>query len=309
MNNKYLIVVVGPTASGKTALGIKLAKYFNTEIISADSRQIYKGLYIGTAQPTYEERSEIKHHLIDFIELDKKYTVKNFENDSLEIINKLFSSKDILLVVGGTGLYIDALCNGIDDIPNIPEEIESEVNILFKEQGKEKCIEELKKLDNNCNKHIDLNNPHRVIRALKVIKATGKPIYDFFGVKKNIRPFVPIFIGINLPKETLKDRIIIRTNNMIKNGLLKEAENFIKYKDCNSLQTIGYKEIYEYILNKKQNIENTINDIIIHTSQYAKRQMTWFKKNKNIFWLTKLNIEDVINYIEKYINRSENILK
>ena len=309
MNNKYLIVVVGPTASGKTALGIKLAKYFNTEIISADSRQIYKGLYIGTAQPTYEERSEIKHHLIDFIDLDKKYTVKNFENDSLEIINKLFSSKDILLVVGGTGLYIDALCNGIDDIPNIPEEIESEVNILFKEQGKEKCVEELKKLDNNCNKHIDLNNQHRVIRALKVIKTTGKPIYDFFGVKKNKRSFVTIFIGINLPKETLKDRIIIRTNNMIKNGLLKEAENFIKYKDCNSLQTIGYKEIYEYILNKKQNIENTINDIIIHTSQYAKRQMTWFKKNKNIFWLTKLNIEDVINYIEKCINQSENILK
>ena len=309
MNNKYLIVVVGPTASGKTALGIKLAKYFNTEIISADSRQIYKGLYIGTAQPTYEERSEIKHHLIDFIDLDKKYTVKDFENDSLEIINKLFSSKDILLVVGGTGLYIDALCNGIDDIPNIPEEIESEVNILFKEQGKEKCVEELKKLDNNCNKHIDLNNPHRVIRALKVIKTTGKPIYDFFGVKKNKRPFVPIFIGINLPKETLKDRIIIRTNNMIKNGLLKEAENFIKYKDCNSLQTIGYKEIYEYILNKKQNIENTINDIIIHTSQYAKRQMTWFKKNKDIFWLTKLNIEDVINYIEKCINQSENIHK
>ena len=309
MNNKYLIVVVGPTASGKTALGIKLAKYFNTEIISADSRQIYKGLYIGTAQPTYEERSEIKHHLIDFIDLDKKYTVKDFENDSLEIINKLFSSKDILLVVGGTGLYIDALCNGIDDIPNIPEEIESEVNILFKEQGKEKCVEELKKLDNNCNKHIDLNNPHRVIRALKVIKTTGKPIYDFFKIKKTIRPFVPIFIGINLPKETLKDRIIIRTNNMIKNGLLKEAENFIKYKDCNSLQTIGYKEIYEYILNKKQNIENTINDIIIHTSQYAKRQMTWFKKNKDIFWLTKLNIEDVINYIEKCINQSENIHK
>lgn len=309
MNNKYLIVVVGPTASGKTALGIKLAKYFNTEIISADSRQIYKGLYIGTAQPTYEERSEIKHHLIDFIELDKKYTVKNFENDSLEIINKLFPSKDILLVVGGTGLYIDALCNGIDDIPNIPEEIESEVNILFKEQGKEKCVEELKKLDSNCNKYIDLNNPHRVIRALKVIKTTGKPIYDFFKIKKNKRSFIPIFIGINLPKETLKDRIIIRTNNMIKNGLLKEAENFIKYKDCNSLQTIGYKEIYEYILNKKQNIENTINDIIIHTSQYAKRQMTWFRKNKNIFWLTKLNIEDVINYIEKCINRSENIHK
>lgn len=309
MNNKYLIVVVGPTASGKTALGIKLAKYFNTEIISADSRQIYKGLYIGTAQPTYEERSEIKHHLIDFIDLDKKYTVKNFENDSLNIIQKLYLNNDFAIVVGGTGLYIDALCNGIDDIPNIPEEIESEVNILFKEQGKEKCIEELKKLDNNCNKHIDLNNPHRVIRALKVIKTTGKPIYDFFGVKKNKRSFVPIFIGINLPKETLKDRIIIRTNNMIKNGLLKEAENFIKYKDCNSLQTIGYKEIYEYILNKKQNIENTINDIIIHTSQYAKRQMTWFKKNKNIFWLTKLNIEDVINYIEKCINQSENIHK
>ena len=184
MNNKYLIVVVGPTASGKTALGIKLAKYFNTEIISADSRQIYKGLYIGTAQPTYEERSEIKHHLIDFIDLDKKYTVKNFENDSLNIIQKLYLNNDFAIVVGGTGLYIDALCNGIDDIPNIPEEIESEVNILFKEQGKEKCIEELKKLDSNCNKHIDLNNPHRVIRALKVIKTTGKPIYDFFGVKK-----------------------------------------------------------------------------------------------------------------------------
>ena len=266
-------------------------------------------MYIGTAQPTYEERSEIKHHLIDFIDLDKKYTVKNFENDSLNIIQKLYLNNDFAIVVGGTGLYIDALCKGIDDIPNIPEEIESEVNILFKEQGKEKCIEELKKLDSNCNKHIDLNNPHRVIRALKVIKTTGKPIYDFFGVKKNKRSFVPIFIGINLPKETLKDRIIIRTNNMIKNGLLKEAENFIKYKDCNSLQTIGYKEIYEYILNKKQNIENTINDIIIHTSQYAKRQMTWFKKNKNIFWLTKLNIEDVINYIEKCINQSENIHK
>lgn len=301
MDNKYLIAIVGPTASGKTALGINLAKYFNTEIISADSRQIYKGLYIGTAQPTYEERSEIKHHLIDFVDVGKKYSVKNFETDSLEIINKLFSTKNIVLTVGGTGLYINALCNGIDDIPNIPSKIESEVNLTFKQHGKQKCVEELIKLDKNCNEHIDLNNTHRVIRALKVIKTTGKPIYEFFGIKKTIRNFKTIFLGINLQKKILEERIILRTNNMIENGLIKECENFIKYKDCNSLKTIGYKEIYKYLSGEEKNLQNTINEIIIHTRQYAKRQMTWFKKNKNIFWLTELNTGNAIEYIDKCI--------
>ena len=187
INSKTIIVIVGPTASGKTKLGIDIAKYFKTEIISADSRQIYNCLKLGTAQPTNEEINQIKHHLIDFVDVKDYYSVAQYEQDSLKILQDLFKNNDIVVIVGGTGFYINALCNGIDDIPEINKEINDLVDDLYQKEGLQKCVDELLKLDSKSGDFIELQNPVRVIRALKVIKNTGKPIYEYFNkTKKNV---------------------------------------------------------------------------------------------------------------------------
>lgn len=294
MSDKYLIVVLGPTASGKTAIGIEIARYYQTEIISADSRQIYKGLYIGTAQPTFTERTAIKHHLIDFVDLDRLYTVADYEMDSLNLLNLLFKNNNIVVMVGGTGLYIKSVCNGLDKIPDVPEKIRNEVELMYKEHGLNKCASELEKLDRFCYKHIDLNNKSRVLRALKVIKSTGQPIYSFFNKTSNNRDFKVIYIGLNLDKTVLLDRINKRVDKMITNGLVDEARKFIKYRNCNSLQTIGYKDVYEYLDNNTLNLENLMTNIKLRTRQYAKRQMTWFRKNKDIIWFKNHDLNNII---------------
>lgn len=295
MSNKYLIVVVGPTASGKTALGIDLARYYKTEIISADSRQIYKGLYIGTAQPTIEERSLAKHHLIDFVDLDRYYTVADYERDSLYKIKLLFETRDVLIMVGGTGLYINSVCNGLDEIPSVPYDIKNEVDLMYTGFGLSKCVDELKKLDCCCDKYIDLNNRNRVIRALCVVKATGRPIYSFFKKTDNKRCFKTVYVGLNLDKDILLNRINTRVDNMIKRGLVDEASRFIQYRHCNSLQTIGYKDVYEYLDNVlTMKLNDLIFNIKVRTRQYAKRQMTWFRKNKDIMWFDNLGSNKII---------------
>lgn len=298
INSKTIIVIVGPTASGKTKLGIDIAKYFKTEIISADSRQIYKSLKLGTAQPTNDEISQIKHHLIDFVDVKDYYSVAQYEQDSLKILQDLFKNNDIVVVVGGTGFYINALCNGIDDIPEINKEINDLVDDLYQKEGLKKCVEELLKLDSKSGDFIELQNPVRVIRALKVIKNTGKPIYEYFNKTKKKRDFNIIYVGINLDRDYLYDRINKRVDIMIDEGLVDEARNFIDFQHYNSLNTIGYKEIFNY-LNGKYSLKEAIDDIKLNTRHYAKRQMTWFRKNKDINWFENVDTDKIIQFLRE----------
>ena len=280
MNKKVLLVVVGPTASGKTKLAIELALKYNTEIISADSRQIYKDLIIGTAQPTIQEQRLVKHHLVNFVDLDATYSVADYEKDASRILNMLFNEHDVVVMCGGTGLYINAVCFGIDEIPNISQEKRDYVRSLYKNNGLDYCVDLLKQHDHECEKFLDIRNPHRVLRALEVILETQKPIREFYSSKKKSF-FEVIFINIDIEKEVLFKRIDLRVDEMIKNGLIDEVKRFEKYKKYNSLKTIGYKEIFEYLDNKKT-LEEAIEEIKINTKKYAKRQITWFKKvNKN----------------------------
>ena len=296
INSKTIIVIVGPTASGKTKLGIDIAKYFNTEIISADSRQIYKDLKIGTAQPTKDEISQIKHHLIDFVDVKDYYSVAQYEQDSLKILQNLFKNKDIVVIVGGTGFYINALCNGLDDIPEINKEINDLVDDLYQKEGLQKCVDELLKLDSKSGDFMELQNPVRVIRALKVIKNTGKPIYEYFNKTKKKRDFNIIYVGINLNRDYLYYRINKRVDIMIDEGLVDEARNFIDFQHYNSLNTIGYKEIFNYF-NGKYSLDKAIEDIKLNTRHYAKRQMTWFRKNKDINWFDNVDSDKIIQFL------------
>ena len=280
MNKKVLLVVVGPTASGKTKLAIEIALKYNTEIVSADSRQIYKDLIIGTAQPTIQEQRLVKHHLVNFVDLDATYSVADYEKDASRILNMLFNEHDVVVMCGGTGLYINAVCFGIDEIPNISQEKRNYVRSLYKNNGLDFCVDLLKQYDQECEKFLDIRNPHRVLRALEVILETQKPIREFYSSKKKSF-FEVIFINIDIEKEVLFKRIDLRVDEMIKNGLIDEVKRFEKYRNYNSLKTIGYNEIFEYLDNKKT-LEEAVEEIKINTKKYAKRQITWFKKvNKN----------------------------
>ena len=280
MNKKVLLVVVGPTASGKTKLAIELALKYNTEIISADSRQIYKDLIIGTAQPTIQEQRLVKHHLVNFVDLDATYSVADYEKDASRILNMLFNEHNVVIMCGGTGLYINAVCFGIDEIPDISQEKRNYVRSLYKNNGLDFCVDLLKQYEQECEKFLDIKNPHRVLRALEVILETQKPIREFYSSKKKSF-FEVIFINIDIEKEVLFKRIDLRVDEMIKNGLIDEVKRFEKYKKYNSLQTIGYKEIFEY-LDNKITLNEAIENIKINTKKYAKRQITWFQKvNKN----------------------------
>ena len=280
MNKKVLLVVVGPTASGKTKLAIELALKYNTEIISADSRQIYKDLIIGTAQPTIQEQRLVKHHLVNFVDLDATYSVADYEKDASRILNMLFNEHDVVVMCGGTGLYINAVCFGIDEIPDISQDKRNYVRSLYKNNGLESCVDLLKQHDHECEKFLDIKNPHRVLRALEVILETQKPIREFYSSKKKSF-FEIIFINIDIEKEVLFKRIDRRVDEMIKNGLIDEVKQFEKYRNYNSLKTIGYNEIFEYLDNKKT-LKEAVEEIKINTKKYAKRQITWFKKvNKN----------------------------
>ena len=280
MNKKVLLVVVGPTASGKTKLAIELALKYNTEIISADSRQIYKDLIIGTAQPTIQEQRLVKHHLVHFVDLNATYSVADYEKDASRILNMLFNEHNVVIMCGGTGLYINAVCFGIDEIPDISQKKMDYVRILYKNNGLDYCVDLLKQYDHECEKFLDIKNPHRVLRALEVILETQKPIREFYSSKKKSF-FEVIFINIDIEKEVLFKRIDMRVNEMIKNGLIDEVKRFEKYRNYNSLKTIGYKEIFEY-LDNRITLNEAIENIKISTKKYAKRQITWFKKvNKN----------------------------
>ncbi len=289
-----LIVVCGPTASGKTKLAIQLAKQFKAEIISADSRQVYKELKIGSAPPSDAELKEVKHHFIASRNLYEDYNAGAYEKDVLQLLDKLFPQNKYAILVGGSGLYIDAVCNGFDKVPSSFPEIRKQLQDLYEAKGIEQLQNKLKELDPEYYGKIDLDNPQRLMRALEVCVGSGKPYSSFRKGKTNPRDFRIIKIGIEIQRDLLYKRIDARVDEMLKVGLLEEAQNLISIKHLNALQTVGYKELFDFLEGKKT-FDEAVDLIKRNSRRYAKRQLTWFRKDKEIQWFLPDDIEKIIN--------------
>ncbi|MCU0351234.1 MAG: tRNA (adenosine(37)-N6)-dimethylallyltransferase MiaA [Flavobacterium sp.] len=289
MTKKTLWVVVGPTAVGKTHWAIQLAKHLKTEIVSADSRQLFKELQIGTAVPSAEELAQVKHHFIQSHSLHENYNAGQYEREACALINELFLQFDDVVLCGGSGLYIKAVTEGFDDIPEIPEEIAESVEEKFRKEGLSALQKELQALDPDIIDKIEMSNPHRVMRALEVARFTGKSILSFRGKKVTIRPWQTITIGLELPREILYQKIDNRMDKMIEQGLFDEAKRFFSFHHLQALQTVGYREIFGYLRNE-YNKEEAIRLLKRNSRRYAKRQLTWFKRDRNIFWFDAENV-------------------
>lgn len=283
MPKPLLICVVGATAIGKTALAIKIANAFSTEILSADSRQFFKEMAIGTAVPSTEELSQAKHHFIQNISVLDTYTVGDFERDALAKLDSIFQKKNIAVLVGGSGLYVDAVVKGLDNFPKVDPKIRIELNKDLEQFGITSLQEKLKEVDFESFKTIDIHNPRRVIRALELFIETGKPYSYFLNENKVARPFNTLYIGINAPRETIYDRINKRVDIMIEEGLVDEAKGLLKYRELNALQTVGYRELFQHF-DGEITLEEAISEIKKNTRRFAKRQGTWFRKNETINW-------------------------
>ncbi len=284
MSAKLLIAVVGPTAIGKTKLAIALAQHYNTEILSADSRQFYKEMRIGTAVPSFEELESVTHHFIQHKSIFEPYSVGDFERDALKCLNQLFLTKDVVVLVGGSGLYVDAVVKGLDDFPQVHHEIREVLKTDLENKGIKYLQTKLEELDPQYYQKVDLENPHRLIRSLEICIGTGKPYSSFLKQKKNERHFKTAYIGILAEREVIYDRINRRVDLMMQEGLLKEAESLHAYQNLNALQTVGYKELFDF-MDGKYSLKKAIEEIKKNTRRFAKRQLTWYRKNTSIFWV------------------------
>ena len=302
--DKYLVVIAGPTASGKTATAIQVAKTLGTEIISADSRQFYKELPIGTAAPTKEEQAEVQHHMIHNLNVEDKYDVADYENDVLTLLKKLFINHDCVVLTGGSGLFIDAVCKGLDSIPDISEETRNKVNKLYEEGGLFALQNEVQHLDPEYYNIVDKYNPRRLQRAVEVCYQTGLPYSSFRNNTAKVRDFKIIKVALLWDRNELISRINLRVEKMVSEGLIEEAKAMYPKRYLNSLNTVGYKELFEHF-DGKTTLNEAIEHIKINTRQYAKRQMTWLRKNNDYQWFTIDEIPEMINYIKSTIN-SEN---
>ncbi len=300
-----LIVITGPTAVGKTALCLGIAKHYGIPIINADSRQIYKDMRIGTASPTDEQLSEVKHYLVGKLELTDYYSASMFENDVLEILKQQFSDSssqdnNVALLTGGSMMYIDAVCNGIDDIPTIDDEVRENLKMRLESEGLERLCEELRLLDPEYYDIVDKKNTRRVIHGLEICYQTGKTYTSYRKKIKKERPFKIIKIALDRPREELYNRINLRVDQMIDEGLVEEARALYCHKDLNALNTVGYKEIFEY-LDNKCTIEEAIERIKGNTRKYARKQLTWFKRDPNVKWLNADDYQGVMEYISQQL--------
>ena len=293
---KKLFIILSPTASGKTALSILLAEKLSTEIISCDSRQFYKELKIGAAPPSKEQLQKIKHHFIQHLSIKDNYNTGQYEEDAIKKISSLFKTYDNLILVGGSGLYIDAICNGLDNIPKTPQVIRDRINNEFTEKGITWLQEKIKHIDLDFYKKSDINNPQRLKRCLEVYQNTGEKLSSFYKKEKIKRDFKIIKIGISTERENLYNRINQRVDQMIKNGLIDEAKKLFQFHKFNALNTVGYKELFDFFDNKLDK-ETAIEEIKKNSRRLSKRQMTWFKRDKQINWFKIDQENEIIKFI------------
>ena len=303
--SKTLIVIAGPTAAGKTALAIQVAKHFKTEIISADSRQFYREMSIGTAKPSKEELAAVRHHLIDSHSIKDFFSVGDFEKEVINLLKELFKSHDQVVLVGGSGLFINAVCNGFDELPVASEETRARLNQLLSEKGIEHLQEKLKKADPEYYEEVDIKNPQRLIRALEVFETSGKPFSSFRTNIPKKRNFNIIKLAISPNRERLYEQINLRVDQMLENGLLKEVEGLKEYRHLNALNTVGYSEIFEYF-DGRLSEEESIDKIKQNTRRFAKRQLTWFKKSEDIHWFDPKDSGSILNYLDDAISSLRN---
>lgn len=296
--NKYLITVVGPTAIGKTSLAIKLAEHFRCEILSCDSRQFYREMQIGTAVPEASELASATHHFIQHLSIRDSYSVGDFEKDAIAKLNELFAENDFAILVGGSGLYVDAVLNGLDTFPAVDESIKIEVREKFQNLGMIYLQETLKELDPVYYDSVDIGNPQRMMRALEVSLASKKPYSSFLTKQSITRNFIPILIGLEAPRPELYEQINRRVDAMVESGLLEEARDLLPFRDRNALQTVGYRELFSYF-DSDFSKDFAISEIKKNTRRFAKRQMTWFKRNEKTKWFDRNEpLEKFTEYIE-----------
>ena len=301
----YLITIIGPTAIGKTALSIALAQHFGCDIISCDSRQFFKEMKIGTAVPNEEELAAATHHFIQNKSIFESYSVGDFEQEALTKLDELFQKNNIQIMVGGSGLYVDAVLKGFDDFPDIDDSVRTEINAKYDVLGIEYLQEQLQKLDSEYFQKIQtenpqtLQNPQRMKRFVEVCIGSGKPYSSFIGKRKTERNFTPIIIGLEADREIMYDRINQRVDIMMNEGLLEEAQTLYPNKQLNALQTVGYRELFDYF-DGKTTLDLATEQIKMNTRRFAKRQITWFKRTENVSWFDYLtDRKEIIQVIEK----------
>ena len=299
LTDKILISIVGPTAIGKTSRAIAIAQHFNSVILSSDSRQFYREMQIGTAVPSETELATTRHYFVQHKSIFESYTVGDFERDALQLLEALFKENNIVIIVGGSGLYNDAVTRGLDEFPPVDPAIRQELNRIHKEDGLEALRLELKKRDCDYFRQVDIQNPHRIIRALEVSIGTGKPYSSFLSQKEKKRPFRTITLGLEADRAIIYDRINRRVDAMVENGLVAEAEKLLPHQDKNALQTVGYKELFQYF-EGHWSLDFAISEIKKNTRRFAKRQLTWFRRKENIIWVPfDISGEDLISIIEQ----------
>ncbi len=300
LHPKTLISIVGPTAIGKTALAIQLAQHFGTEIISADSRQFFKEMEIGTAKPDITELAAAKHHFINSHSVSQLFSTGDFEVEGLKTIDQIFKDHDLAIMVGGSGLYVNALINGLDEMPDIDLAIRERLNKQFEEEGLSSIQNQLAKLDPEYFAKVDQQNPQRMIRGLEVFLSTGQKLSSMLSATKKERPFNIIKIGLNTDRAVLYDRINRRVDKMIADGLVDEVKSLIPFKKYNALNTVGYSELFDY-LDGLSSLDDAISSIKQNTRRFAKRQLTWFRRDEEINWFEPNQSAEIINFIEDKI--------
>jgi tRNA dimethylallyltransferase len=299
---KTLIVIAGPTAVGKTAAAIEVAKRFNTVVVSADSRQFFREMSIGTAKPDANELAQVKHYFIDSHSITEPFSVGDFERECLMLLDDLFKKHDYVVLAGGSGLYIKAICEGFDDLPTADPAIREQLNLELEEKGLSYLQEKLKQADPVYYNQVDLGNPQRIIRALEVFESTGNPISSYRQATVNKRPFHIIKLALNMPREVLYCRINHRVDIMMQHGLLAEATSLLPYRHLNALNTVGYAEIFDY-MDGTISLDKAVEMIKQNTRRFAKRQLTWFRKDQQFIWVDA----GAPNLTEKLVEAVENV--
>lgn len=303
MRPKFLLTVIGPTAIGKTALAIKLAQHFRCDIVSCDSRQFFTEMRIGTAVPETVELAAAQHHFIHNKSIFDHYTVGDFEKEAIAKLDELFQNNDFAVLVGGSGLYVDAILKGFDDFPDVDESVRAGLVRAYESNGMAYLQQELQNLDPNYYAIVDTENPQRMMRALEVCRSTGKPYSAFLKRKKNTRHFTPIIIGLEAERPVMYARINHRVDVMMDAGLLAEAEALYRHKKLNALQTVGYRELFAYF-DGDFTLDFAVSEIKKNTRRFAKRQMTWFKRTENAMWFDfETPTQAIIEAIENQINK------